>query len=172
MRCKDIQIDLNKFIDNELSHENNLIINEHLNKCKQCQDDVKALQNLKSTIASLEMPTLKDDFNITLNNRLNNNSLHKKFKRLLPLAASIALLVPLTYFLTYTPTTEVGKILAVELLTAGNSSNNDYEEFHQWTQVSDLQGNLACSNLEPMSYCSLDSPFNHNEANPNTRRLN
>lgn len=172
MKCEDIQIDLNKFIDNELSYENNLIINEHLNKCDQCLHKVKTIHKLKLQVVSLELPTLKDDFNIKLCARINKDNLRSRFSKLLPIAASIALIIPLTYFLTIKPTAEVENSFVVELLVAGNSINNDYEDFHQWTQINDLQENLACSNSKPTSHCSLDSPYNQRETNPKPLLIN
>ncbi len=159
MKCENIRIDLSKFIDNELSFDSHLIISEHLDECEQCTHEVKSIQQLKQQLESLDIPTLSDDFNIKLQDRINKDNYKNRLRKLLPIAASIALIVPLTYFLTIKPQEEVQNDFMVELLSAGNSTNNDYEDFHKWTQIDDPNENLACGNSLSTNHCALDLSY-------------
>lgn len=159
MKCEDVQINLNRFIDNELNADSCLIISEHLVECEQCLHQVKSIQNIKQQLVSLEVPPLSDDFTIKLQGRINRDHYKGSLRKLLPIAASIALIVPLTYLLTNKPPAKVQNDFVSELISAGNSTNNDYENFHMWTQIDDAKEHLVCDNSKTTNYCSLDFTY-------------
>ena len=117
---------------------------------------VDSIKKLKHQLESIDIPKLSDDFNIKLQVRINKDNYKNHFRKLLPIAASVALIAPLTYFLTINPQEEVQNDFIVELLSAGNSINNDYEGFHKWTQIDDTNEGLACGNSLSTNHCSLE----------------
>jgi hypothetical protein len=48
MKCEDIQIGLNDFIDNELGFKNSQIIKKHIDECKHCFREAECVKGIKN----------------------------------------------------------------------------------------------------------------------------
>lgn len=155
MKCENIQIDLSEFIDNELSFEKSQVIKAHIGECKLCFLEIESIKRLKNQLVSFEA-SLSSDFDIKLKQRINKANEKSLFRKLLPLAASIALTVPLVYYLTFQSPVTVQHDFIIELQFIGKTTINNDENFHKWTQLDDFKDSLECSGLISDSYCSLE----------------
>lgn len=159
MKCEDIQIGLSEFIDNELHFKNSQIIKEHIGGCKLCFREVENIRRLKKQLVSFEA-SLCSDFDLKLQQRINEANKRSLFRKALPLAASIALVVPLVDYLAFQAPVAVQHDFIIELQSIGkmtlNDNDNENENFHKWTQLNDSKESLECSGSISGSYCSLD----------------
>jgi len=162
MKCKDIQINLSEFIDDELKVESSLIIQNHLGECKQCSHKIESIRQLKQQLISLDTPSLNDDFEIKLQKRIHKATSRSRFSQFLPLAASVALIVisvSIAHYSTFQPHLNVKNQFITELESIGKTRLSEYENFHKWTQLVNSQESLECGNLRSKKYCSLDLEY-------------
>ena len=158
MKCEDIQIGLNEFIDNELSFKESQIIKEHIDECKHCFREIESIKRLKKQVISLE-PSLSNDFDLKLQQRINEVNHKSRYRKVLPIAASIALIVPLIAYLTFQPPIATQQKFIIELQSIGKSISNDDDDFHKWTQLGDSNESMECSGSISGSYCSFDLSY-------------
>ena len=162
MNCKDIQINLGDFVDNELNVERRLMIKEHIHECEQCFLKIERARALKQQLKSLDVPSLNDNFEIKLQKRINETSSRDSFSKFLPLAASVALIlfiVPVTHFSTFQPQLNVNNKFITELESIGKTASSEYENFHKWTQLVNSEQSLKCGNSMSKKYCSQDIEY-------------
>lgn len=158
MKCEDIQIDLSEFIDNESNFENSNIIKNHIDECELCFREVESFKRLKKQLVSFS-PSLSSDFDLRLQQRINEANTKSRFRTVLPIAASIALVVPLIHYLTFQPPVNPHHEFIVELQSIGKTTSNDDGNFHKWTQLNDSNESLECSGSISGSYCSFDLSY-------------
>ena len=155
MKCEDIQIRLDEFIDNELDIVSSQAVKGHIEKCQSCFGETESIRWLKHQLVS-SAPSLSEDFDLKLQERINKANSKSDLRKFLPIAASIALIAPLVYFLKLQPPVEVQNKYILELQSLGKTAFNDIENFHVWTQSENSDENLKCSSATLDSYCSID----------------
>ena len=158
MKCEDIQFSLNEFIDNELDFENSQIIKEHINDCTLCFREFENIKRLKKHLVNFQ-PTLSNDFDLKLSQRINAANHKSRLYKAFPLAASIALTIPLIHYLTFEPTISIHNEFIIELQSIGKVISYDDDNFHKWTQLSDSNESLECSGSISGSYCYFDLSY-------------
>jgi|GEM_PF-380397 len=70
MKCEQIRVLLSPFIDGMTSEKENIIINDHLNCCSQCQKELEQLGTLCAALKNLPTPELPEQFTQDLHKRL------------------------------------------------------------------------------------------------------
>ncbi len=82
-RCKEFIDKLSEYIDNELPHAESAAIKGHIESCKSCQDEFKALQAAKYILKSLPQKTASDEVRERILDRVLESKKYKVY-RLLP----------------------------------------------------------------------------------------
>ena len=84
--------ELSSYLDNQLSEEQRLKIEEHLNLCKSCSEELFQLKLLLQKLKTLQVPGLSSEFEAVLKNEIVQQELQKgeaKMKR-----KPLAILIP------------------------------------------------------------------------------
>jgi len=86
MKCKEIQKLLSGYIDNNLGPSQALLVEQHMNECKGCEEEHAVLRMLVKELGSLETIAPANGFVDRVNCRIEGHTLKKRISSIIPSA--------------------------------------------------------------------------------------
>lgn len=83
MDCREIKDLLDRYIDDDLTKDEALIVKKHLSSCKECGEEFALLKKYRAEMSALKPVKAPADFIKQLNDRIDNQSFLKKSVRYL-----------------------------------------------------------------------------------------
>jgi predicted anti-sigma-YlaC factor YlaD len=83
MNCKSMQVVISAFVDNELSREESVRVQEHLKQCSSCRADYAGLLQLKGAVARLWMTLPLQGFEVRVMERIRRKEENQRMVRAL-----------------------------------------------------------------------------------------